>query len=305
MRDMKQRFSVSVAAYAALLMSMFFWAANAVAGKWLLTTVPPAVLSVIRWVVALAIMVPLTLVKDGFPWSRIRKHWKGLVVMGLTGVTGYHTLLYVSLDYTNPVNVTLLNTLVPVFVAVFSLVYLRTKLVPVQLAGMFIAFSGVLVVLSRGSLDIFFQLQFNRGDLLMLVTIVLWAIYSMASVRVMEALPLLTSITWSCLFGLAILLPFGLANYWAYAPLGVSGFQYILLLFLGIGPSFLAFLGWNYGVRAVGPVISANFMYFVPVMTAVLSLFILRDPIGLFQVIGGAVIMIGVGLLTNAKTGSG
>lgn len=288
-------------AYAALVATMFFWGSNAIVGAILQDDISPAVLSVFRWLVALAIMIPVTLWVDGFPKEILKRNFKGLLLMGFTGVTFFHTLIYISLVYTSPINVVLFNAIVPAAVALLSFAVYRKKLRHVQLLGMLLSFAGVLIILTRGSMAVLLGLQFNLGDLLMLIAVIFWAVYSMVGTKVMKAVPLLSAITWSSLLGLLILLPFGA---WEYSVTGkgdLADGNWLYVLYMGIGPSFLAFLGWNLGVRAIGPEVSSNFLNLTPCFAAILSIVILKDPLLPSQLWGGIITLLGVYFAANGQ----
>ena len=161
-----------------LLFTTAFWGGNFVVGKVVVGSVPPFVMSFARWSIALLLLIPL-LYKKGWPeLSQIRQHWKTIVVMAITGVFGFNTLVYFSVKYTTSVNAALVNALTPVVIVLLSTIFLAEKMNSKQIIGVFLSFLGVLVVVSKGSVQTFTSFNFNTGDIIMIVAVILWSIYS-------------------------------------------------------------------------------------------------------------------------------
>jgi drug/metabolite transporter (DMT)-like permease len=158
-----------------------------------------------------------------------------------------------------------------------------------------VSLTGVFVVLTGGSFARLAAFDFNRGDLLMLVAITVWTLYSILGKR-LKKVPPITATAVSALISTVILLPyaarqgFGLSS---LSPLATLGIAYIVLF-----PSVGSFIFWNVSVREVGAAQASVFLNLIPVFTSLIS-FALGDQITLIQISGGALVFLGVYLTTG------
>ncbi|MGB9802460.1 DMT family transporter [Desulfofundulus sp.] len=284
-----------------LVLSTMFWGANAVVGKLLSNQLPPFTLNALRWVVAAAILVPLAWRREGetlrYYW---RSQWRLLAVMAVTGVLGFNALVYLGVHYTSAINAALINSSAPIMIALLSFLFSGERLSGRQVLGMLAALAGVIWILSKGDLSLILSLHFNYGDLIILVAILLWSIYSLAVRRVVKYMSNLAATTISSLLGLVFLVPISLWEIKSKNPVHIGWETLAGALYLGVFCSVLAFLWWNYGVARLGPAGAAVFMYLTPLFTVLLSFIILGEVIEASQVTGGLLVMLGVYLTSSS-----
>ncbi len=287
--------------YFLLTMATFFWGANAVVGKLLVNELPPLTITTFRWIVAALILVPFAYAQEGHRlWQGLR-FWQPLVIMGITGVFAFNTLVYYAVRSTSPINAALINTSGPIVIALFSYFLTRERLQAIQAAGMLLAMAGVFWILSKGSFQLLLSFNFNWGDLLMLVAIVIWSIYSITVKRAVSCMSSLTATTLSTLIGLIGLIPFALWELSVYKVDRISWTSVAGVVYLGIFASVLAFLWWNLGVIKLGAGGAAVFMYLTPVFTIILSFLILGELASRHQLFGGLLVAFGVFLTTRVQ----
>ncbi len=288
-------------AYIILLFTTAFWGGNFVFGKVVVATIPPFIMSFTRWTIALSLLIPL-LYKIGWPeYKQIRGYLKYIFIMAITGVFGFNTLVYFSVKYTTSVNAALVNSLSPVAIVILSSIFLTEKLSFKQFIGIFISFTGVLVVISQGNFQTFQELHFNIGDLLMMIAVLLWAIYSIFMKKLTVHLKSITITTISAIFGWLLLAPFALWEIFHTSSIKFSGTSVAGLIYIGVFASVLAFLGWNEGVIHLGPGKSSVFLNLIPVFAAIFSFIFLQEKLLMHQIIGGIVVISGV-LITNISS---
>ena len=168
-----------------------------------------------------------------------------------------------------------------------------------RVAGALVSLVGIGWIVSRGSLDALTSLSFNRGDLIMLVAAVAWAVYTVLVIRVTRVLPPLATTTITALLALPLL---ALAGGYELAtqdigpitPLVVAG-----LLYVGVVASVAAFLFWNIGVKGVGAARGSVFLNLIPVFTVVIAAPTLGERPGLAQLVGGLLVIGGVTLASS------
>ena len=165
-------------AYLLLALGSLCWSGNHLMGRAITGHVPPLALTTLRWLLAAAVLFPFIrghLVRD---WPLIRRHFGVLVYLALIGGAVFGALQFVGLQLTTALNVSVMNSLAPVFIAVAGAVMFRDRLSAGQVAGIVISLLGVLAIISKLDPDVLTHFAFNIGDILILSNLVLWAVYS-------------------------------------------------------------------------------------------------------------------------------
>jgi drug/metabolite transporter (DMT)-like permease len=286
---------------AALLLTLppLLWAGNAVVGRLIGTLVSPMTLNFLRWLIAFALLVPLagSVMRPG---SGLWPNWRRFSLLGLLSVGSYNALLYLALNTSTPLNVTLVGSSTPVWMLLVGRLFFQVPVSGRQLLGALLSISGVLLVLGRGELQALLQVQLVPGDLYVLLASVGWAWYSWMlahptsepkAIRADWSAFLLAQVVfglfWSGLFA---------AGEWA---LGKGQFTWswpvaAALLFIAIGPAVIAFRAWGAGVARAGPAVAGFFANLTPLFTALLSSAVLAETPHLYHVLAFALIMGGI-----------
>ena len=169
--------------YLLLTITALCWAGNAVVGRLAAGHIPPVTLSFLRWSLAFLIILPLAwkhLIRD---WGAIRARLGVMIVLSITGIGAFNTLQYWALEHTQALNTLLLQSAGPLFVAVWSLVLLGVRLTLAQACGIVLSLTGVLVILLQGDLTTLAGIEFNKGDLIFTVALVIFGLYSVLSLK--------------------------------------------------------------------------------------------------------------------------
>ena len=288
----------AVPAYLLLALAVLCWAGNFVIGRWLRFSAPPVALTFWRWAVALAVLAPFTCSRLRGQWPVVRRSWKVLCLLALFATVLQHIPIYWGLRDTTATNAALLNATSPIFIALASVLILRHRLSPPAIFGSLVSFAGVLVIVSRGRLDVLRSFQLNTGDAWILVSALSWAGYTVclrwrpAELRGLELLTLIAAVS---VMMLAPLCAIEAAAGRVLVPTvqSIAGIAYV-----GVVASVLAYIGWNHGVAQIGPARAGPFMYLMLVYTPLLSIAFLGERIELFHFAGGALIIAGIYLAT-------
>lgn len=265
---------------------------------------PPFGLNFLRWCVACALLVPLALWYEGTTFVRpALRVWRSLLVMAVTGVFLFNSLVYLALTQTTSINAALINGATPIL-TLFVVAVLGGGLpTGVRLFGAVVCLTGVAWIVSGGSLETLIGLSPNRGDLLMLLAAVCWAFYTTLGGNVTREISPLAATTVSALFALPLLALFG--GYGLLAgPVGEVSLPVISgLLYIGIGASVVAFLSWNVGISRLGAGRGAIFLNLIPVFTAAVAVPVLGEDLVLAQLFGGLLVFTGVAIVTRSGDG--
>ena len=287
-----------------LTLSTFLWAGNAIAGRVLVGSISPITLSAARWGLAALLLLPFgwRILKPG---SALWQNKSRFLALGLLGVGSYNVLLYLALQTSTAINVTLIGASMPIWMLLIGAVFYKVRPRLLQLLGAVVSLTGVTVVLTRGEPSSLLSLEVAMGDLLIMLATILWALYSWMISRPGESTErqwpwadflmaqVLIGFLWTMLFEGAEMMTenaFIDLNYW-------TG---ILILFVAVGPSLIAYRCWGLGVNGAGPTVAAFFANLIPLFTALLSAAILGDPPQFFH--GLAFILIVIGILVSSAT---
>lgn len=286
--------------HALLVLPVLFWAGNVFVGRATVGQVPPIALSFWRWALALIIILPFTWRQVGAALPVLRARWGLVVVLSLFSVTAYNTLLYLALQTTTAINATLVAASMPVMMLILARLWLKEPIGPRQGLGIAISLAGVLAIIARGDFARLLGLGLSGGDLLVLVAVLSWAIYSVAYKR--NPLPVggLALLTVLIAVGTVAILPLYLWELAAGAVMEPRWTSLAAIVYTAVFPSLLAYHFWNLGVVALGAGVAGQYTYLMPVFTAVLAVFLLDEPFNWFHWLGGGLTFGGL-WLTNLK----
>lgn len=260
------------------------WAGNAVVGRIAIGSIDPLWLNALRWLVAFALLLPLGWKAIATPEARaqIAARWRYLAVLGLIGVGAYNALQYMALRTSTPLNVTLIASSSPVWTMMIGALLYRVHPHRLQLAGAALSLAGVALVLARGDLASLAQIRFVEGDLLMLLAIIGWSLYSWMLARPPAHMSGKARPAWNwaeflvaqCVFGVSgavavagvgdLIVPTTAPAQWSWL-LGLA------ILYMAVGPSIVAYRLWGLAVAEAGPAIAAFFYNLTPLFAALLS----------------------------------
>ncbi|WP_068320963.1 DMT family transporter [Polynucleobacter yangtzensis] len=288
-----------------LLLATALWAGNAIAGRVLVGSISPITLSAVRWGLAALLLLPLGW-RVFIPGSALWQNKKRFLLLGLFGVGSYNVLLYLALQTSTAINVTLIGASMPIWMLFIGAVFYQVKPSILQMIGAVVSLLGVGIVLTRGDLAALLSMEMVIGDLLIMLATILWAFYSWMLSRPGSSSErqwpwaefLMAQVTvgllWTGFFD-----GFEIATGHAY--LDLNWWTASLILFVAIGPSLIAYRCWGLGVNGAGPTVAAFFANFIPLFTALLSAAMLGEPPQLFHGLAFALIVAGIAI--SSKTG--
>src|SRR5437870_10066650 len=167
-----------VSPFLLLTLTPFFWACNWIIGRGMSTSMPPMAMTFYRWFFAVLILAPFAWPHVKRDWPRMWEHRRIMLLLGVVGIGSHNALAYLGLNFTTATNGVILNSFVPVMIVAFSWIFLRERLSALQLAGVAISLSGVLTILSGGSLAALAAFRLNGGDLLVVLSMAMWSAYT-------------------------------------------------------------------------------------------------------------------------------
>jgi len=294
-------FSKNTTAYIFLLFTTLFWSGNFIVGKAAsLYEIPPFTLNFYRWLLAWLILMPFTLKEIIGNKKYILDNIRLITALGITSITFFNSIVYYSLNFTNVINGALMISVIPVMIIFFSWVFNIEKTNIYQITGVIFSLLGVAVIITKAELNILLDLDFNKGDLWMVVAMFSWAIYSVLLKKKKHKLSQISLLEVIITMGLIFLLPI----YFIEMKMGyhvILNIPFVLTLtYVVLFPSLISFLFWIKGIALIGANRSGIFLHLMPIFSALMAIIILKEKFMFFHLIGAALILIGI-LLSNKK----
>lgn len=285
------------------------WAGNAVVGRLMVGHVPPLTLNFLRWTLTALILLPLAW-RAFRPWSNITQRWPYLMAVGLLGVGAFNSLQYGALVTSTPLNVTLVGSSMPVWMLAVGALFFGEHPTRRQLIGAALGLAGVLLVIGRGSLQTVLQVQFVIGDLLMLLAVIGWAVYSWLLARPPASMRGAQRPDWDWAQFLLVQVVFGVMAAGLFsageqalgaAPVRWSWGVVAALLYVSLGASVLAYRCWGLGVATGGPALAAFFNNLTPLFAAVLSVLLLGELPRVYHAVAFVLIVAGIAVSASGR----
>lgn len=291
--------------YLLLILATLFWGGNAVVGRFLAGSLPPVTISALRLTISALVFTPFVIKLLRQDWEQAKRHWGGIVAAAITGVIGYNLLIYWALNYTTAINATLINSTSPLFIGLLAYLFLKERLTARHFLSILVSMVGIMWVASQGSLERLLNLDFNRGDLIMLVAVFSWAIYSVIIPKISHHFSPFSLFGYCLATAFLISVPAAIVEL-QFKTIQTFGFKELLaVLYLGIFPSLCSFIFWNRASTMVGPSKSSLFLNLTAVFAALLGFIILGERLTVAQVIGGFLVFLGVFISSSARSEGG
>jgi drug/metabolite transporter (DMT)-like permease len=263
--------------YLLLVLTTLFWSGNFVISRGMHSAIPPIALSFWRWALALAILAFFGLRHLLAERQLVAQHKKFLIIQGLLGVTGFNSLIYLAMQTTTAINAALVNSCTPIIIVLISWARFKDRLSPRQGLGVGLSLGGVLLIISGGDLRNLLHLQFNSGDILVIIAACLWAFYSVNLKKYPRGLHPLAYQTAIATVGLTALLPLYLLEVAAGKTMTVNTGAIVTIVYVAVFASVLAFIFWNRAVSSLGANIAGPFIHLMPAFSTLLAVLFLDE----------------------------
>ena len=285
-----------------LVLATLFWAGNFTIGKVAyFENIPPYSLSFFRWLLVWIVLLPFTYKEILKLKKEIIKNYKLFVILGFTSVGLFSAFTYNALNHTQVINASLFNTAIPAMIILVCYLLKIEKTNIFQLLGLFISILGILVIITKLDLDILLTLNFNQGDIYMVLAITAWGIYSAFLKKRTFDVSLLALIQVICSFGLIFLTPGFFFELMQDKTIEINNNLFYILVYVAIFPSIGSYYCWAGAVSIVGANRAGIFLSLIPLFSTIFAIIFFNEKFLFFHLIGSILIIIGL-FLSNKKT---
>jgi drug/metabolite transporter (DMT)-like permease len=285
--------------YARLIAVPAIWGGTFVAGKHVVAVLSPIMGSFARYVIAcVALLVAAFVLEGGLP-RLSRQQLFSTFLLGALGVFAYNLFFMGALERLPGSRAALIIALNPVITITISALALKERLRGHRWLGVAIALFGVWIVISHGDIASIASAGVGAGELFMLAAVTSWALYTVIGRKVLGGLTPLAATNYAALWGTLLL---GIVAAPQIADLRLAQFDWRMtgaLLYLGVCGTALAFVWYYTSIKKLGTAVASIFTNLVPVFGVTISVLLLGEPLLMSMLIGGAIAIVGVMMVSR------
>ena len=285
-----------------LVCATLFWAGNFIVGKTAsINEIPPISLNFYRWFVAWLILLPFTFRELIKKKNYILNNIGLFIVLGITAVTIFNSALFYSLKFTQVISGVLMISTVPVMIIFISSLLKIEKTNFFQIIGVGLSLTGVLFIITKADIGLLKNLDFNRGDLIMIIAMFSWATYSALLKKKKYELSQISLLQVVISFGVIFLIPLYFIDMNMGNSIKLEKPFFLTLTYVVLFPGLASFFFWIKGVALIGANRSGIFLHLMPIFGAVMAMIIFDEKFMFYHLLGAVFILMGI-ILSNRKS---
>lgn len=283
------------------VLATIIWSGNFVISRGVSQKIGPVSLAFYRWLTATLIIAPFAWRKYKVEKEIVRANIRYIGWVAFTGIAVFNTFVYVAGHYTTAINMALIGTTSsPIFATIMAVIFLKEKLNSFSIIGIITCIVGILLLLSKGSLQTLASFHFSTGDIWVLAGAFAFAVYNILARKKPGNISSLNFLFVIFAAGTLMLLPFFIAELFWGAPTQWNYFLFAAILYLGAGTSVIAFLCWNFALHKLGAGRTVLFGNLIPLFSTLEAIWLLGEKINHIHIISGILVITGL-ILANTK----
>lgn len=221
-----------------------------------------------------------------------------LAICAVFGVAFNQILFFEGLNLSTPINASIIITVIPVVILVFSHFMLKERITSIKVAGIMLGAAGaIIVILSSGGGE--FGASTMLGDFMVFVNSVSWALYLVLIKPLMEKYDSVTIMKWIFTFGLIIIFPFTFASFSSSTFSTIPFTIWLSISFVVFGATIIAYFLNNYSLKTVSASVNGIYIYLQPLVASVVSIVFGKDHLTIIKTVAAVLIMAGVYFVTR------
>ena len=289
-------------AYIFLVLATLFWSGNFIVGKSAsFFEIPPFTLNFYRWTFAWLILAPFTLKEIFQKKNYILENIKLILILGITSITMFNSIVYYSLNFTQVISGVLMISTIPVMIIFFCWILKIEKTNFYQILGVIFSLFGVAVIITKADLGKLLNLNFNKGDLWMVVAMFSWAMYSALLRKKKFELSQISLLQTIISAGLILLLPAYLIEMALGYRLNIHLPFILTLSYVVLFPGLASFFFWIKGISLIGSNRAGIFLHLMPIFSTIMAILIFKEKFMTFHLIGALLIITGIILSSKGR----
>lgn len=276
-----------------------FWAVNYIVARAAPGVIAPHLLALGRWALAGVLLVFMARAELWRERHSILAVWHEYVVLGTLGMLICGAWVYLGAQTTGAMNIALIYSASPVLIAMGAVAWLGERFAPRQVLGVVVALAGVMHVIVKGQWLALANLQWVAGDGWIVLAMVSWALYALLQKKWPSALSSTARLAATCIGGVLVLLPFAVWEAGLVSTPAWSWKATRLCVIAALVPGVGAYWIYGWSQKLLGASRVAVTLYLGPLYAAVVAWGVLNEPLGWHHLVGSALILPGVFLVTR------
>ena len=288
-------------AYLFLILATIFWSGNFIVGKAAsIFEIPPFSLNFYRWLFAGLILLPFTFKELILKKNYIFENLGFFIILGITSITIFNSIVYYSLHYTQVISGVLMISTIPVWIIFISSILKIEKTNIFQIIGVGLSLLGVIFIITKADLNLIKNLDFNKGDLTMVVAMFSWAIYSALLKKKTYEISQITLLQVVIITGLIFLIPIYIIEMNLGNVIKLDKPFLLTLTYVVLFPGLASFFFWIKGIAFIGANRAGAFLHLMPIFGAIMAMVIFKEKFMFYHILGAIFIISGI-TLSNKK----
>tara|TARA_B100001758_G_C18295878_1_gene549610 strand:- start:7 stop:897 length:891 start_codon:yes stop_codon:yes gene_type:complete len=288
-------------AYFLLILTTIFWSGNFIVGKAAsIYEIPPFSLNFYRWFFAGLILLPFTIKELIDKKNYIFSNIGFFIILGITSITIFNSIVYYSLYYTQVISGVLMISTIPVWIIFISSILNIEKTNIFQIFGVGLSLTGVIFIITKADIDLVKNLDFNKGDLTMVIAMFSWALYSALLKKKKYEISQITLLEVVIITGLIFLIPIYLIEMSMGNLIKLEKPFYLTLMYVVLFPGLASFFFWIKGIALIGANRAGVFLHLMPIFGAIMAMIIFKEKFMFYHFLGAMFIVAGI-TLSNKK----
>jgi len=289
-------------AYLLLILTTIFWSGNFIVGKAAsMYSIPPFSLNFYRWFFAGLILMPFTIKEIINKKEYIFKNIGFFIILGITSITIFNSIVYYSLYYTQVISGVLMISTIPVWIIFISSILKIEKTNIFQIIGVALSLTGVIFIITKADLELIKNLDFNKGDLTMVIAMFSWALYSALLKKKKYEISQITLLEVVIISGLIFLIPIYLIEMSMGYKINLEKPFYLTLGYVVFFPGLASFFFWIKGISIIGANRAGAFLHLMPIFGAIMAILIFNEKFMFYHFLGAMFIVAGITLSNKKK----
>ena len=289
-------------AYLLLILTTIFWSGNFIVGKAASRySIPPFSLNFYRWFFAGLILMPFTIKEIINKKDYIFKNIGFFIILGITSITIFNSIVYYSLYYTQVISGVLMISTIPVWIIFISSILKIEKTNIFQIIGVALSLTGVIFIITKADLELIKNLDFNKGDLTMVIAMFSWALYSALLKKKKYEISQITLLEVVIISGLIFLIPIYLIEMSMGYTINLEKPFYLTLGYVVFFPGLASFFFWIKGISIIGANRAVAFLHLMPIFGAIMAILIFNEKFMFYHFLGAIFIVAGITLSNKKK----
>ena len=289
-------------AYFLLVLTTIFWSGNFIVGKAAsMYEIPPFSLNFYRWFFAGLILLPFTIKELINKKNYIINNIGFFIILGITSITIFNSIVYYSLYYTQVINGVLMISTIPVWIIFIASLLKIEKTNIFQIIGVILSLTGVIFIITKADLELIKNLDFNRGDLSMVAAMFAWAVYSALLKKKTYEISQITLLQVVIICGLVFLIPIYFIEMNSGNIIKLGKPFYLTLTYVVLFPGLASFFFWIKGISIIGANRAGVFLHLMPIFGAIMAMIIFDEKFMFYHFLGAVFIVMGITLSNKKK----